>query len=467
MNKSELTRYQSVLIAAGFTLNATLISLPSVLTKYADGNFWFSYLLAYFYGIAVVYFISKTASRFPGKDLFVSLIEWRAWAGKAVVLLYTGFYLFILIRDLRSTVDFIEISLLNHTPLPMIMVLLIATTVIAAAGKPMTFARMNELWQPFLLFIIVLLPVFLLGDIDFKYLFPVFEKGLLPPLQASWYLIPYLGEAIGLAFIANSQSWMPRAAVIGVTIGTGALFILQATVILTLGTELPSRLLYPNYEMIRQISLTDFLDRFDLPIVGIWLPAMMVKISFSLYIVSHGLGRIFSPKREKLMVFVLGLISGILALYLFRDALQVFALNYVWVPFAVVLQLGLPLLMFMFVRPRKADKPGPKNEDKSQQNKDKQNKEQQNQDQQDQENQQQGEQQQQGNQEQDQQNQHTQNNQEQQGQEQQNQDQEQQNQDQQDQTQNKKGQRKSKQKSHLPKNQAETTQNQSGSNNNL
>lgn len=59
-----------------------------------------------------------------------------------------------------------------------------------------------------------------------------------------------------------------------------------------LGYPILARTLYPSDELVRQVRVTDFLDRMDLFYVGIWLPTMMTKIAYSLYLVCHGLNRV-------------------------------------------------------------------------------------------------------------------------------------------------------------------------------
>lgn len=69
------------------------------------------------------------------------------------------------------------------------------------------------------------------------------------------------------------------------------MMLILVETITSIGVPIASRLVYPSYELARQLQISDFLDRFDLALAAATLPAMITKIAFDLYFVCWGLKR--------------------------------------------------------------------------------------------------------------------------------------------------------------------------------
>jgi len=350
---NRLSRSQVLLIGCAFVLDSTLISKPSLVLRDLQSDFWIGFAISGMYGLAAILLYSVLASRFPRRDLFDGLIAASPRFGRFVVGVYTFFFLAILLRDMRATTDFVKITLLPVTPLPVIAVLLgLCVYAIARHGK-LVVGRMSQLWQPMLILLILCLPIFLSSAIVFENLLPLFRHSPRDVWIGSSHLTSYAGEAIGIFMIATYRSWTMRYSIYSFLLGWFLLLLLTMTVVLSMGIELPVRTLYPNYMMIRKVRLTDFLDRLDLPMVGVWLPAMMVKTSFGLYIAANGFARIFPKLRLSTLTAIISAAAVIAPLTLFQNAMQIMTYDRWLSPAATVVQLALPALLLLVFRKRK------------------------------------------------------------------------------------------------------------------
>jgi hypothetical protein len=78
-----------------------------------------------------------------------------------------------------------------------------------------------------------------------------------------------------------------------------------------------------------------------------------VKTSFGLYIAANGITRIFPKLRLKGIAYIVGFAATGIAIFAFRNSLQIFAFDRLWTPISAFFQLGLPVALLFLVRKRK------------------------------------------------------------------------------------------------------------------
>lgn len=317
----------------------------------AQQDAWLSYLPALGFAFLSLWMLSEIMSRFPERDLFAAMMNHLPFWGRVVSVWYVFFFFFIFARDIRILIDFTDIILLPQTPLIVIAILITLTATLITRGGIEVIARMTEFFFPILAFIVLILPIFVFSELDFKQLKPFLEQGVGRVLQGSWYSTPYVGEIIALPFIFSNRSFQLRNGIYGLLVGTFLLESLIIQTIMVFGPDLTIHLFDPPYELIRQIRITDFLDRFDLPIAAIWIPNILIKISLDLYIVVHGITRIFSDVSAKLITTSTGLLGMVCSFWFFENSIQQIKFDYVWPVLANIFVMGLPALLFFILRP--------------------------------------------------------------------------------------------------------------------
>jgi spore germination protein len=348
---------QLVLIGIAFTMDATLISLPNQIIDAAGMAGWLSYISAMLIILISIWLLSKVARRFPDKDLFEAMIAGFPYLGKLFALAYVLFFFIILARDIRMVTDFCNILLLPFTPVVVIALLISVTIGMIARGGVEILSRMTEIWLPVFLLIIFMIPLILVKEFDLRFMKPLFENGPVSVFEGGWYAVAYLGEIVALPLLFANSTFKFQTGLKALAIGTGTL-LLHFYIVLTLGTHIPARVLYPTYEMVRQIKVTDFLDRFDLPLVGVYLPSMLTKVAYSLYIVCHGLKRVFPGLSAKHSVMPFAALSFVCSFWFFSNGIQLLRMNRTWPAFALIFELFLPILFFILLRNRmKKNKP--------------------------------------------------------------------------------------------------------------
>lgn len=347
---------QVVFVGAMYVLDATLISVHSQMFRYAKNQIWVSHLIAAAVICLSLFFIGKVLDRFPGQDLYSVLVSRWSVPGRGIALAYAVFFFYILSRDMRMLVDFANVALLPNTPLAAIGAMVVLVVIVIARGGLEVMARITEMYAPLFIGVLFIIPLLLFQDFDVSLLMPFFKFDVPGILEGAWLVVSYVGEvlALPLLFAGRQHRYSYR----GMLLGVGLLILLTMMTLLTLGVPIASRLIYPNYELARQLRLTDFLDRFDLPIVGLWLPTMLTKIGYSLYVVCHGLKRVFPELSGKMMVAPMGILAYGWSFWLFDNAVQLFNFNYTWPVYALCFELLLPVIFYACLFPHKSGLPG-------------------------------------------------------------------------------------------------------------
>lgn len=345
----QVTRRQLVILGIVLVLEANMVSLPNQIVGVAKMDAWLSYLIAMGAILVPLWLSAKVLARFPGQDLFGALVTRHPVMGRAAGLLVLLFFFVLLVRDIRVITEFVSITLLPATPLVMISLLVVISMILTTRGGIQAIARMMEIWVPLFILILLILPFLLFTEFETRNLIPLFNEGLGPSLAGSWYAVAYIGEIILLPFLFASGSFRFREGLLGLAIGTGLLLLINTYLTLTLGVNLSAKMLFPLYEMVRLIHVTDFLDRFDLPYILIYLSLMITKVGFLLYALAHGIKRLLPAVSIREFLIPLGVWCFVSSFWFFQNSVQLHMMNRSWPVFALVCEVALPCLFFLIL----------------------------------------------------------------------------------------------------------------------
>ncbi|AFH63724.1 hypothetical protein B2K_24065 [Paenibacillus mucilaginosus K02] len=343
-------------MGAMYTFDSTLISVQAQAIGAGKQQVWISHIIAAALIAASLWLFSRAASRFPDKTLLEAMVYQRPAAGRMMALLFMAFIFFVLCHDIRMMTDFSNIILLPLTPLVIIALLVAVTSAVLAMGGLETLGRMTEIYGTILILAVVISAFIISKDVSYSNLEPFFEYDLKGIAQAAWLLLPYFGEIIIIPLIVSFPAGTSfRTLMASLSLGTGFLLLLSMLDLLSIGVPVVSKLMYPSHEMVRQIRMTDFLDRFDLVLVGIWLPTMFVKIGYSIFALCYGWKLVLGSRSGRPYVPSVALLAFVCSFWFFENAVQLVDFNRIWPAYAIFFQLLLPVLLFFLLRKRKKE----------------------------------------------------------------------------------------------------------------
>lgn len=129
-----VTGRQLVLLIMLLSVTGTLIQPHAQAIFYAKQHAYLSYIPVFIVMVASLWMLNRVQRRFPDQDLFESLVERFPFLGRVTSLLYIMFFLFIFARDIRLLGDYISITLLETTPISIIVLTLMVMAVFIVRG---------------------------------------------------------------------------------------------------------------------------------------------------------------------------------------------------------------------------------------------------------------------------------------------------------------------------------------------
>lgn len=348
-----ISKRQARLFAIILALDGMLFSLPNKIFIIAKMDAWVSYVVAMLGVLLVLWLISKVMARFPEKDLFEILTSRYPVLGRVAALPMLLVLFLMLIRDIRMLTEFVSIELLPNTPLAMICMLIVVSIVLPARGGLEIVARMTELWLPILILIIAAIPFLLFPEFETRHLMPFFDKGLYPPLEGGWFALAYMGQMLILPYMLSSSSFSFKDGFMSLAISTFLALWINTFILLSMGEDLAGKMLFPLYESVRLVRVTDFLDRFDLLLNLSLLPVVVTKVGLILFAVAHGIRRIVPAIHIKEMTGAFGAWCFVCSFWFFTNAAELFSFIRPWSVLAVFSECLLPFIFFVMLRPKR------------------------------------------------------------------------------------------------------------------
>ncbi len=278
INHRQLAFMASIILIGG-----GLISLPHELIKISEGNAWLSELFPAVYALLVAFLLYILARKFPGKNLFQIIFELGGkWVGGAMnaVILFTLWMM--MVRNIRGLADIIKTTLLRQTPEEVIILLFMLVVLYYGKQTIEVTARANDLLFTGFLLLTMGLPLVLANEFSFDRIQPVLVGSIVKLYYTGWINIGWYGDLIVLGAFLHMVSVAKQvhsALRLGIFLSSLILTLFAFMDIGVLGHNLASRAVYPDYTLVQQIHISEFLDRLEVVVFSIWLPIFVIKLS--------------------------------------------------------------------------------------------------------------------------------------------------------------------------------------------
>lgn len=336
--------YACILLIMGAVMEVMLLSAPML--DEAGQEAWISALLGGVYWLTVTLVVVWIATRFPGWDPLAAI---SPWAAVPVRLLYAVLQLMHYSVALRNIGDFVEALLLPGTPGVLISAIIVAVTLYAVIAGLEPLARIAFINTLAPLLSLILLPLGLAREFSILQVDPFLWHGLGGVLKGTIYTLPWAADAlivISLIRHLNPKVNPYRWTLAGVG---GAAFILavsMALISLVFGSVLPSRQLYPAFELMAIINITEGIERIQAAVIVPWIASSTVKTALNLYAAVEEGGLALGLRANPRFAIVLG-VMGLAASRITKGRLEETSLlrGGGWVWLNVGLQLAILLLL--------------------------------------------------------------------------------------------------------------------------
>ncbi|NOU94603.1 GerAB/ArcD/ProY family transporter [Paenibacillus sp. LMG 31456] len=354
MDQKQIINYrQFSWLTASLLTGGGLVSIQQVLLRINSMDAWMSYILPTLYVIALCYIFSQMVRRFPGKNLFeVTKIVFGGVIGTIVNLILLLHLWLILVRDLSSVGMFVGITLLPNTPEEIIILLFSSLLLYYGKTSVEVLARVNDLMFPFFVLLILSSPLMLTNEVDNFLLLPTMAGNIKNFLSSNTLSLGWYGDIFVMGAFLHTlwESKQVHSAMRhGVFLATLLLCIFLVLEVLVLGPNMAGNFLYPNYNLVQQIHITDFLDRMDLIILSIWFPVTACEVILIYLAFITGIASLVKQRDYSSINTPVVLLLVLTTLLSFRSTSEVFSFgNYSSPVIVLSYQPVLFLLLWLF-----------------------------------------------------------------------------------------------------------------------
>lgn len=352
INHRQITWLICTLISAG-----GLLMVQRELLRIATVDAWFCYLPAIGYALLVVVVLRRLAVSHPGKHIFeITTVLCGSWGGRIVNALLLFHIWAMLVRNISALSGFIKTTMLPNTPHEIIILCFIAVIMYFGGTSVEVSARVNDILFPMFFLAILSLPIVLANEFSFERIQPVLVNPAVNLAMASLINAGWFGDIFiaGVFMDAFARPGQFAASLRHSVILAGFLLtLLTSTIVGVMNSNLAAKTIYPSYTLVRQIHISDFLDRVDPFVLSVWVPVTMIKYSvlFLAFLIGvHSFSRTKS-RDYRYLARPVGWFLMFTTIFAFRNIMETFEFgNYGTILFVAAIQLPILLLLWSLDR---------------------------------------------------------------------------------------------------------------------
>ncbi|MGI6567773.1 MAG: GerAB/ArcD/ProY family transporter [Limnochordia bacterium] len=341
---------------------AVLIEAPTISGTKAGHDVWISVLASTFMTIPWALMLVHLAKMFPGKTLIeYSQIILGPWLGRMVGFVFIVFFLQQSAHAARVAGDAYVTTIMPETPLIVFIAILTALSANCARSGLEVLARAADIVFLVVIFLLVLILVLPINNVELLNLLPVAGSGWRPIVEATLSSFAIFGELLVVAMLfpyLNEPKKAGRLAVTTVLV-SGFLFTWFSIMVALVFGPTMSSLVLPAFTLSRTIEFASILERVEvIPLVA-WTLGAGVKQTVFLWASMLGIAQLCNLRDLKSLAYPVGALVAGFAVWLFStifDALQFYTVTE-FGSLAILVCYLIPLLLYIGALIRRAVQP--------------------------------------------------------------------------------------------------------------
>lgn len=305
---------QGMILVLLFTVGNTLVySLGGL----AGADIWLAFLIAMVAALPMVLLLARIRSLMQGLGFYAGLERILGrWPSRLLALAYAGFTWRLSCFVVSDVTNFVQAVALPTTPQVVVATLFALLMLWAAKEGVEVLARFAVLISKVVFFVLFLILVFLLSEVELTQFQPVLYHGFKPVLRGAYQLLdfPFL-EVVVLFWVFDSfpsKSSPYRAFVPGFLLAAAILLVMDCASLAVVGAEQYALFYFPVWTAVARINVATFLTRQEAIVGLVFAVGSFVKMACSLLASSRALAYAFGFEDYRFVVtpLALGVIPG-------------------------------------------------------------------------------------------------------------------------------------------------------------
>lgn len=358
LESNSISASQLIYLAIGFLLGTSVLLFPG---GTAENNAWLAVIAGLAEGLVFLAIYNALASQYPGKTLVeINDLVLGPYLGKIFSLVYLLFFLYVGSQVLRTFVEFI-LLIMPLTPVLVVMIPMLLVTGSAVRNGIEVMARCSQIIVVFTIALFGLLFMLLLKDFELGNLLPVMDIPLKKFILASHSIaaLPF-GEVVVFLMILP---FVNQPSQVGWAMGkafllAAALLTLSAIQITAVLGPLAGVATYPNFSMVRIISIADILTRLEIIPSFTFFFLGFTKFIVFYYGIVLGTSQMLRMRTYRPLILPIGALTGVTSLLLYDSYIYDLIDSTILFPFySMIFAFFLPLITLIVAKMRETSLP--------------------------------------------------------------------------------------------------------------
>lgn len=324
---------------------------------------WFVFIFAFISALPIILIYARIAKLYPQKNINEIInILFGSVLSKIILFMFLWYSIHLAALVIRNIVEYVKISTLHNTPMIIVMILLTLTCVYLAKSGVTVLGRWALVCLILLAFQVVLTILFSIDDMNFNYLYPIFEHSPAELALTAFQIVsfPFAESVLFLFLLGHLKKGKSPYKVMfyGALIAGVLLFLIVVRNTAVLGMYL-EKVYFSSFNVARIIRVSTFLTRIEGIITFNLLLAGITKITVCLIAAAKALKGIAGIGSSKKIVFPLALLAMVISGYIYQNTTQMFDFIDTYKFYAIPFQIVLPLIIWITaeIKSRKDNKP--------------------------------------------------------------------------------------------------------------
>ncbi|MFC5463454.1 GerAB/ArcD/ProY family transporter [Lederbergia graminis] len=349
--KVRISPLQITILAAFFTSGSTLLVIPASMTGKSNQDAWLSALIAVLVCCVCAYFF-YVCGKAMGRETYIEYLQ-RVYGkilGKIIAFTYVFFSFIGSTTLLFYFGNFTTTQILTNTPIEILNLMLAIMVIMVVRAGIEVLARTGELLFPWFLLLFLTLTIFLLPELQFERLSPLYEAKVSDHISS---VIDFVATSafplvIFLMFIPKNINRPTKGKwnfIIGALIGAGIVSVIVLLCLLVLGAPTTARQMFPSYILAKTVSLYEIIERLESVMAGIWVVSIFFKTALYFYAFVVGVAQLLKVRDYRFLVIPLGILIVLYSTVVYPN---VSYMNYwddtYWDAYALVMGIFIPFI---------------------------------------------------------------------------------------------------------------------------
>ncbi|QSO50477.1 endospore germination permease [Alicyclobacillus curvatus] len=346
---NKLTRIETLLLMFWTIMGTGILAIPFAIGHFTTRDGWLSPLFLPLPGLTMV-IVAVVYARFNQGNLIQSLRQsFGLFIGGGIGVWYTLCLFIITATVWRELTEFMGTTVYPDTPVPLVSSMLVFPISYGVHKGIKSIGSFGEFLAPLALIVTTAVVLFSIMDMHLDSLFPTLADGWRPILRGS--VVPSITYALEPLVIVqivqdlNSRKTLGRDLIITLFFVVIALVLIEVVVIAVLGSSV-GELTYPILEVIRSISVGEFIERLDTFYVMGVLSTIYIKLAVFHYAFCKALEELFHLSSYRVIVWTGALAAWAASMFLFPDTNAVAEfITFATPAYFIVTLLCIPVLL--------------------------------------------------------------------------------------------------------------------------